>query len=211
MSCINQRFRDSRNVENSANYILFTNHHDALALSSGDRRYFVLKSKLQMRQQVIALGPHYFEELFAMLRDNAAGLRAWFEHYEISKDFCPDGHAPETVYLQQLVTDTAGDVQTALHEAVEDSLHPLVRPDLISSTLLSQLIVEAGTPCTAQQLARVLRDEGWVRAGRYLLDDGARHHLWVRADGTLPTTDAAKLAGQRLAEAAKNGTGEELL
>ena len=211
MICINQRFRDSRNVENSANYVLFTNHHDALALSSGDRRYFVLKSKLQTRQQVHALGPHYFEGLFAMLRDNAAGLRAWFEHYEISKDFCPDGHAPETVYLQQLVADTASDVQAALRETIEDSLHPLVRPDLVSSTILRQLIQEAGTPCAPQQLARVLRDEGWARAGRFPLDDEARHYLWVRADGTLQVTDAARVANQRLEEAAKNGTGEELL
>jgi len=52
---INEKFRNNRQVQNISNYILFSNHHDALALTPGDRRYFVVKSPLQHKSQVLAL------------------------------------------------------------------------------------------------------------------------------------------------------------
>lgn len=196
--CINQRHRDSRNVDNIANYMLFTNHHDALALSSGDRRYFVLKSRMQTRESVEALGPQYFSRLFAMLRDNAAGLRAWFEHYQISPGFCPDGHAPDTTYRREMVTEASGDLSVAMHEVIEDSVHPLVASDLLSSTVLTQLILERGegVACSSQQLARLLREEGWLRVGRNRIGD-SRHQIWVNAGAGIEVADAYRLICKR--------------
>src|SRR6185369_13812264 len=56
---INEKFESSRDVSNITNYILFSNHQDALALTANDRRYFILKSPLQTKQQVQSLGKDY--------------------------------------------------------------------------------------------------------------------------------------------------------
>lgn len=198
---INQRFRDSRTLENKTNYLLFTNHHDALALSAGDRRYFVVKSGLQTKAQVAALGEKYFERLFGMLRNYGAGLRHFFENHEISPDFQCDGHAPVTTYLQQLITDTASEAAAVVKELLEDSVHPLIKPDLLSSSILmAQLEGHGVVRCSAQHLAHVLRDEGYVQAGRHYLTDGAKHPLWVRSDGPYQLSEVKDLAEKRLAE-----------
>lgn len=179
---VNQKYRDMANRENLANYLLFTNFHDSLVLTRGDRRYFVLKSPLQTKEQVLALGGDYFRTLFGMLTTHAAGLRYWFEHYPISPTFDPDGHAPRTAYLQQLIHDTASDAVLLIREAIGDNAHPLVGKDLVSSTALLNFL-EASTHMkhvpTVQQLGSILREEGYVLRGRYEFQ-GGRHNLWTR-------------------------------
>jgi hypothetical protein len=210
--CVNQRFRDTRMLENRTNYLLFTNHHDALALSAGDRRYFVLKSALQTKAQVQALGTAHFDKLFRMLRDNAAGLRAWLEEHRISDDFAPDGHAPMTTYLQQLVNDAASDTTSAVRIAVEDSIHPLVREDLISSATLMEMLDGQGLQkITSQHLASVLREDGWLRVGRWTLQDGQKHPLWVKADSEISASEAQAMANQRIKQSESGNEGEEML
>lgn len=208
---VNQKFRDARTLENKANYLLFTNHHDALALSAGDRRYFVLKSAIQTKAQVQALGEDYFERLFGMLRDYAGGLRHFLENHEISPGFNADGHAPETTYLQQLITDTAGEVNALVRDMLEDSTNPLVKRDLLSSSVLMQMLEAAGhTRISAQHLAHVLRDEGYFQASRHYLSDGAKHPLWVRTDSGIAIKDAKELADKRLATHELGKDGEML-
>jgi hypothetical protein len=211
--CISQRFCDARNVANKSNYMLFTNHHDALALNDSSRRYFVVKSALQTKKQIAALGgDKYFDRIFGMLRDNASGLRAYLETHEISASFKADGRAPETVYLTQLIQDAASDVTTSVREVVEDSIQPLVRADLLSSsTLLTMLEGQGLNRITGAHLGGVLREDGWVRLGRWTLIDGQKHPLWIKADSTLSAKHAQLLANRRIAEAEQDGPAEEML
>lgn len=210
--CISQRFRDARNVANKSNYMLFTNHHDALALNDTSRRYFVVKSALQTKKQIDALGGEaYFDRIFSMLNDNASGLRAYLEEHQIDPAFKPDGRAPATTYLAQLINDAATDTTASVREIVEDSIQPLVREDLLSSTTLLQMLEGQGlSRISSQHLASVLREDGWVRAGRWTLSDGQKHPLWLRADTTISVDQVVALANQRLAEAV-DGDVEGLL
>jgi hypothetical protein len=179
---INQRFRDTRTCENVTNYLMFTNHTDSLALSDGDRRYFVLRSALQSAKQVEDLGPHYFEELFRMLRKNAGGLRAYFETRKISKAFNPDAHAPRTVYMDMLIDAAATPDTFSIREAVHDSEHPLVSKWVISTRILTHLLELEGHRIPGQRMAAILREEGYVSLGRKKIgptDNRENHTLWV--------------------------------
>jgi hypothetical protein len=179
---VNQKFRDVRTCENVTNYLMFTNHEDSLALSDGDRRYFVLRSRLQSAKQVQDLGPNYFEKLFRMLRKNAGGLRAFLEAREIGEHFNPDGHAPRTVYLDMLVDASASPDTYAIRECLHDSEHPLVSRQLISSRLLTQLLELEGHHIPGQRLASILREEGYQSLGRRKIgrtEDRESHTLWV--------------------------------
>jgi hypothetical protein len=195
---VNERSRNSREARNRTNYILFTNFHDALALTAGDRRYFVIKSSLQTKAQVLALGTDYFKELFHMLETMGAGLRAYFESWQFSKEFDPMGHAPVTTYLEQLISDSASDDVAAVRRFISDGDSPLVAADLISTRALTDLLrsEEGMRDVSGQKVAHILRQEGYSQACRPMLN-GIRHYLWVK--GLTGTEDEiAEIARERM-------------
>ena len=185
----------ARTVPNISNYVMFTNHHDALAVSDGDRRYFVISSPLQHAVQITALGEDYFAKLFNMVRDQPGGLRAWFEGYTLSPDFDPDGRAPITKYLHELAVTSASPLASAVNQVIIDDLHPLVKCDLLSLGVLRALLRDANIPPFSDQaLALVLLEHGWERGVRCSLD-GHRHTLWHKgfAGKDLVSTAAGRL------------------
>ena len=178
----------ARTVPNISNYIMFTNHHDALAVNDGDRRYFVLASPLQRPEQIIALGKDYFTTLFKMVHENAGGLRAWFESYEISKDFSPEGRAPMTKYLKDLAETSASPLAAAVNIVINDGGHPLVAKDLVSVSALRALVNEQNIgPFSDQALALVLLEHGWTRGPRAVIE-GVKQSLWFKGiEGDIAT------------------------
>jgi len=195
---VSQRFCDTRQVNNVTNYMVFSNHHDALALSPGDRRYFVLKSKIQTREQKPPT--LHFDALYAMLRDNAGGLRSWFEQWQIDSGFSPDGAAPITKYLSQMVEDSANETMSSVRRLIREHDHPLIQRDVISAKVLHELLCnnEGINKVTPQHLASVLRDEGYVHTGRHSVGDGERHYLWKHNEAT-HIADIAETARVRMA------------
>lgn len=178
---INERFRNSREVPNITNYFLFSNHHDALALTPGDRRYFVIKSPLQSRAQVLALGEDYFPPLYDVLRDYPGAMRSFLADWEISPEFDPNSHAPRTSYVQEMVNDSASELTATIRRLLLEGDFPLIQYDIVSATKLKDvLLLEEGMDrVTSQQIAQVLREEGLHGLGRQLV--GSEHHyLWSR-------------------------------
>lgn len=167
-------------VPNTMNFIMFTNHHNALAVHDDDRRYFVVKSPLQTMDDIAALGGNpYFEKGYSLLRTHAAGIRALLEDWPISPDFKPEGRAPVTPFLKELAAATASPLAAAVQEALDDQPHPLVRRDLVSlNALRGVLPTDRLAQFTDQGLAAVLRDKGFTSVGRHVID-GVRHALWV--------------------------------
>lgn len=201
---INEKFRNSRDIDNISNYMMFSNHHDALALTPGDRRYFVIKSPLQSKDQVLALGDNYFPPLYAMLRDHPGALRAYLMEHEISPGFHPDGHAPRTRYIEDLINDSASDLTAAVRRLILEGDHPLIQYDIVSARALHDVLqLEEGLGrSTAQQVAQVLRDEGFHQHGRHLFGTD-RHYLWVR-QGVNGGRDPVEVAAERLQKNLRN-------
>lgn len=198
---INERNRNTRQAPNISNYLAFSNHHNALALSPGDRRWFVVKSPLQHKSQVLSLGENYFPKLFAMLRDMPGALRSWFMDWEISPDFNPDGHAPRTHYVNDMVDDSASDLTASVRRLLLEGDYPLIQFDIVSAkVLLDVLHLEDGiSHISHQALAQVLREEGFEQAGRHIIGE-ERHYLWARKG----IADAVDIAASRLDGDVKN-------
>lgn len=180
---------------NRMNFVMFTNHKDALAVHDNDRRYFVIHSPLQNKAEIDALGGEpYFDRLYALLRSHPGGIRAFLESWPISPSFRPDGRAPETPFLKALAMATASPLAAEVQVLLEDQPHALVRSDLVSISALRTLLpTDRLPPFTDQGLASVLREKGYSYLGRFAVD-GARHSLWALA----PIADPAKLATERL-------------
>lgn len=196
---INRKNRDLQYVPNRTNYLMFTNHHDSLAVTEEDRRYFVINSALQNKGDVQALGPKYFKRLFGVIEQNAGGLRHWLEHHAIHPSFDAAGHAPQTKYLRELAGAAATPLTAAIKDTLDDGSHPMVQKDLISTRSLKGIISTENLPrFSDQQLAVALRELDFVSVGRPRLNEGERHSLWVKRNG-LSAEMAEKIARRRLA------------
>lgn len=175
---INQKGKDSRTVLNVTNYIGFTNFPDALAVGEGSRRWFVIKSPLQTPEQVKALGEDYFDILFQDLAQNPGGYRAFFEQWEISSDFAPDGRAPDTIYLKEMIEDSADAISASIRELIRENENPLVQDDLISQTILKELL---DTKESTQYVTRILRENQYNLVPGRAEINGIKHRLWIKS------------------------------
>lgn len=179
---ITERYRNSRQARNITNYLLFTNFHDALALTPNDRRYFVVKSPLQSEAQIKALGKDYFIPLFDFLDDHPGAIRSWLSDWKISPDFCANGRAPRTKYANTMIDDSANDLTASVRRLLLEADYPLIQYDIVSAkTLMDVLRLEEGLGhVTGQQVAHVLREEGLQQMGRFPFGE-ERHYLWARS------------------------------
>jgi len=198
---INQRFHDNREVQNITNYMLFSNHHDCLTLTPGDRRYFVIKSALQTKQQVLSLGKDYFARLFGFLETHPGAMRAFLHNWKISEDFNSNSQAPRTKYVQDLIEDSASEVTAAVRRIIGEGDVPLAQYDIVSAKAIADILqLEVGMkPVSSQHLGHVLREEGYHQIGRHSVD-GDRHYLWVRrgVDELAAPAEAAKRSKENL-------------
>lgn len=177
---VNRKYRDTAEMENVTNYLLYSNHLDSLALSDGTRRYFVLQAAMQTVESVRALGENYFRKYFKKLDRHPGGFRAYFETRPISDNFDPDGHAPRTIFLDQLVEASASNDTALIRQAIGDSSNPLVSRDLVCSrTLIKMLEAEGHQDMKGQTLASILREDGYESVGRKIVGEEKRT-LWVR-------------------------------
>lgn len=178
---INERNRNTRQAKNITNYMLFSNHHNALTITPNDRRYFVVKSPLQHKGQVQSLGENYFAPIYAALREYPGAVRSWLNEWTISPDFRPDGHAPRTTYLADLVEDSASDVTAAVRRLMREGDHPLVQYDIVGSKALMDMLSEEDNirGVTPHTLTHVLREEGMEKVGRITIGE-ERQYIWVR-------------------------------
>lgn len=198
---VNEKYRNNRETPNISNYMMFTNHHNALALTPQDRRYFVIKSPLQTKEQVKQIGKPYFQMLFDHLRDHPGAMRAYFHEWEISPDFSADGDAPRTKYVSELINDSASDITASIRRLLLEGDHPLLQFDVLSTKVLSDMLqAECGLKATDQQIAQTLREESYHQVGRHAFGD-ERHYIWAH-DGV--NGNAVSLAGDRLKRGLKN-------
>lgn len=182
-------------VPNITNYLIFTNYHDALPVHKEDRRYFYLCSPLQSATDIERLGgATYFTTGYDLCKSHAGGLRSFGENWKISADFNPNGRAPVTPFLNELAEQTASPLSMAVSETISDCPHALVRRDLISLTALrGQLPNDRLFQYSDQALSAILRELGYIVAGRHMVD-GARHSLYTKdCHG-----NAAEVAQQRM-------------
>jgi hypothetical protein len=127
-----QKFRDLRNIDNVTNYFVTSNKHDALVLEDSDRRYMVLKSRLQTRGQILAfLATGVCDRIHELIKSNPGAFRQFYLSHEISEDFDPNGHAPDTVFRHELVDAGKNPMLIQIEDLIADPAYPLIGEDVI--------------------------------------------------------------------------------
>jgi hypothetical protein len=99
---INDKGISQYNTINTTNYICFTNHKDAIPIDKDDRRWWIIYSKFQSKEDLERLGDGYFPDLFNDLRKYAPELKKWLLEYKISEDFIKTKRAPMTKHKESM-------------------------------------------------------------------------------------------------------------
>lgn len=182
---VNERAKNTRNVQNRTNYMAFTNHHDAIVVGEDSRRWWVVKSALQHKDQIkdiVDKDPEYFARFAESHTTHAGGYRHFFENRVISSSFRPSGPAPATTYLQEMVSDTSDEVTAAIHQVWEDASSPLIANDVLAfGALRTALEIEGLKNLTQARLSHALRNAGFAPHGKHLVG-AQRQSVWARPD-----------------------------
>lgn len=164
---IHPKGRKPFNVPNTMNYLLLTNHDDALPLEQGSRRYFVLQSRYntpELLRAALRADPDYFDRFYDALDRWPGVLRAWLCAHRFSEGFNPNREAPRTVYLERMIELSAPEEQVVLEDILADGTVSYVTPDVLSGQHLTDELLRRGVAGRrGRALSKALRAAGFIR------------------------------------------------
>lgn len=176
---VNQRNTTARREDNLVNLLCFTNEHQALSLNSASRRYCIIKSPIQTREQAEELQTSgHIMQLSRLQKDLAPGLRHFLLHHQISDDFNPNGNAPITCYQNEMVEDSENPVIAAIRDLM-DSDNPFVTKDCVAVCGITDHL---GKEFWHSKPSKFLREMGFVVAARRVRIGEKSTDVWRHRD-----------------------------
>ena len=200
---IHPKGRNPYNVQNTTNYILFTNYRDAMPLSANERRFLVLFSQWQSADDLKVFKdaePNYYVELYGALEESAGAVRQWFLQYDLSEDFNPKGDAPQTQAFHHMVKASQPGEVRLLREIIDSKEFPEISDELLDVTLLQSLEMHSDVELPQTRgLEKMLEMVGFWPLGRVRIG-AARRRFYSKhptqfqsmQDGEM-VTDVAKI------------------
>jgi hypothetical protein len=194
---IHGKYRAPHDALNTISYLAFTNFRDAIPITDGDTRHFVLLSQWQNGDQVRqfkADNPAYYPRLWAALEESAGALRRWLLEYELHRDFNPNNRAPTSYGRDLVIAEAKPDLQHQIEDLLADGNAPGVSNDLVVVSLLRQALAdESGMIPTSDATRAILKRLQFtpVNGGRIKITaNGIREdfYCWSRSQEVLAST-----------------------
>ncbi|MGY6410776.1 MAG: primase-helicase family protein [Alkalilacustris sp.] len=172
---VNEKNVKPYEIENTVNFLMFSNHLNAAYIEDHDRRYFVIVCGEKPKPV------EYYEDLHAYINGpDIAGFAHFLATRDLSK-FNPKAPAPYTEHKRTIQRATRGGVEAWLDEVWEDLAHPLDR-DVVNLRQAHTAIAEMKGPrMTIQQLAAFLKKKGGGDLGVRRVE-GSNMRLWAVRD-----------------------------
>lgn len=180
---IHRKGIDAYKVINTQNYMAFTNYGDAVPLTEGDRRYFVIFSRYVGAADLIAagMGANYFDDLFGLIRDNVGALRGWLLGVDLT-GFDQNGRAPDSDAKQAMIAAAGYDEDEEIQAIIERGAVG-VSLDVVSTSHLTAALTMQGVDFEIPKgrgMAVVMSRLGYSRRAKTLSWRNADCRLWVR-------------------------------
>lgn len=188
--------QDQRTGDNYANFIMFSNHRDAVMKTLDDRRYCVFYTAQQDvdHLQRDGMDNRYFRELYAYLR---GGGNAAVAHYLATRPITVDvmGRAPETSSTPSAYYESLGSAEQIILEAI-DMEKPGFRGDMVSSVHAGNELAAMGKRISPRAVGNMLRNIDYIihpalegSQGK-LSVSGQRFRVFVRRGSAVAALDA---------------------
>lgn len=184
--------------DNRANWIMLTNHKDAIPLTVDSRRYCIMYCAQQSKEEIAAQGmdSKYFRTLLNWLRkeNGFAIVTDYLLTYRCEQQFDPSENgfandAPTTTSTGEAITLSAGAIEQEVVEAVEQGRSGFCAP-WISSMALDHLLKEIRRGLPNAKRPEMLRTLGYVphphltqgRVNNPTMTDGGKTRLYILKD-----------------------------
>ena len=172
------------NAINTTSYLLLSNFKDALPLDENSRRYLVIFSVWQRKEDIQRFkteNPRYYERLYGTLNESAGAIRQWLLEHECSESFNPLGDAPETKALATMVRKSKPEFIQVLDDIIADDKDVCASRHLLDITELSDVVMSLGVDWPGPKaLASMLERDGYENLGKVKLSSDARHRFYSK-------------------------------
>jgi len=172
---INKKYAKHREVPNTANFIFFTNHSDAIPMDEGERRYHVVQRTQPKREQ------SYYDELWSWSMNNLGVIMNWLLKRNLSK-FSADKAPPLTDAKRDMIEASRPIIETEIKEMIDDFTGPfeldLVEFKCVVTELRDLNIREASNANVARAIAQL----GGIKLRQRKANINGREHkvsLWA--------------------------------
>jgi len=176
-----------------ANFIINSNHRDALRKTRNDRRFCVFYCAQQEAGDLIrdGLGGDYFPRLYEWLRgDGYAIVHNFLAEYKIPHEFNPANgchRAPDTSTTQAAIDLTLGMVEQEILEAIGEG-RPGFRGGWVSSIALGELIKATRRQIASNRRREIMWSLGYDwhaglpegRVSSIVMPDGGKPKLFIK-------------------------------
>jgi len=162
---INIKYGRRHSEHNSCRWLIFSNHIDALALDTKDRRFnVVLQNERPMDEE-------YYTELYAKRDDPhfIAGVATMLKERNISQ-FNPGARAQMSVVKKQVLEE-----DFSFEDELADELIEKWPSDIITSKTIAELM---GAQVVSKRIAHILRNHGYTKLTKF-----DKHRCWAIRGG----------------------------
>lgn len=209
---IHGKGQDQRTGDNRANFIMFSNHKDAVLKTENDRRYCVFYTAQQELGDLERDGMNstYFAGLYGWLdRGGYAHVADYLARREVSVDVM--GRAPVTTSTAEAVRSSLGVAEQIIQEAI-DLEEWGFRAGLVCTKTAGDLLRANGKRLSPQKVASALANLGYIRHPALAGSDGkvsvdnSKRRLYVKRGSLAANLTTAKA----VADAWKRAQGGEV-
>jgi hypothetical protein len=163
-------------AKNTTNYLLLTNHQDALPLDDGERRYMVLYSRWQRKDKLEAWKkehPGYYQRLYDAIKESPHAIRRWLLGHKQAEDFAPYDNPPFTSAMGEMIELAKPEFVQDVEEIVDANTVTEVSEDLIIVDALNDYLnMTHRKTYTGKAANMMLRKAGYERIARQVKIDG---------------------------------------
>lgn len=182
-----------RDIENFANWLVFTNFEDAVPIEDDDSRWLVLFSRFKSNAETAAWkrdlsaeeGGDYRSRLYNEIQNHPWQFIRFFEKYTFSDAYNPDDRAPHTVFRRLMNEDGRSEERNVLEDIIEDSKNPMLSANFVQVSELKDAFDERGIGSSfrGRGIAALMKASGFSKCRRTMISiEGEKYRIdgWTR-------------------------------
>lgn len=178
---IHRKGVDEYNILNTTNYIAFTNHADALPVEMDDRRYAIVFTPFDSREQLLErVGEGYFDALHDAIYSEPGEIRSWLLSVDLA-GFDPNGSAPMTADKMSMVEMNKSDEELLAEEVIREGAVGVTSEVLSSGHLTAAMRAKSDDYLKTTTVNRLLIKLGFTQKGSVVKWNGKTCRVWTKA------------------------------